>query len=234
MRSTERNYELFVPPETDGKTPLPVVFVFHGKDGTGGDVRNAFALEAEAKGKAVFVYPDGLNRDWNYNDPATRNDDVLLFDALLEKLSNDVCIDRARVFAAGFSNGGYFANHLGCRRGGALRAVASHSGGGPTGASIEIDDRGNLTCPEAPVAALIVHGIDDTNVKLEEAKKSVAHWNRVNGCRSGTSPFGPPPCAMLAGCAKGREIVTCEVPSLGHSIWPGDGARVTWQFFETF
>ena len=109
------------------------MFVFHGKGGSGSAVRGAFGLEAEAKGKAVFVYPDGLNKDWNYNDPVARNDDVQLFDAVLDKLKNDVCIDTGRVFATGFSNGGYFANHLGCYRGGVIRAVASHGGGGPVG-----------------------------------------------------------------------------------------------------
>jgi poly(3-hydroxybutyrate) depolymerase len=43
VRSTERSYELFVP-ESDGKTPLPTVFVFHGTGGSGADIRNAYGL----------------------------------------------------------------------------------------------------------------------------------------------------------------------------------------------
>lgn len=235
VRSVVRNYELFVPETSDGKTALPLVFVFHGTGGTGAEIRNTHALEGEAKGKAIFVYPDALAaKAWNINDPATRNDDMALFDAVLEELSNTVCVDRARVFGTGFSNGGFFANQLACRRGGVLRAVASHGGGGPFGSSNDYDERGNLVCPEAPIAALVVHGVDDGEVKLEEAKKSVAHWTRVNGCRTGTSPFGPPPCGKLAGCAQERPVVSCEVPGLGHAIWPGDGARVTWQFFDSF
>jgi len=233
VRSEARSYDLFVP-ETDGKTPLPLVFVFHGAGGTGADIRAAHGLEAEANGKAFFVYPDGLNKDWKVEDVPSRNDDMFLFDAIIERMTTDFCVDRGRVFATGFSRGGYFANQLGCKRGGALRAIASHGGGGPFGTASEYDERGNLLCPEAPVAALLVHGVDDAVVKPSESQKARDHWSRVNGCRSGTTLFPPAPCGKLAACAQERPVVMCEVPGLGHAIWPGDGARVTWSFFSSF
>ena len=166
---------------------------------------------------------------------AENNIDILTFDAILETLSGSHCINRKRVFATGYSAGGYFSNQLACRRGSVLRAIASHAGGGPFGQNVEYGDDGKLRCPERPIAALIAHGTDDTTVKLEEAQQSREHWRRVNACASGGgTPRDPAPCVSLASCAEDCPVVYCDIPGLGHSVWPEKGAKVTWDFFASF
>lgn len=236
VRGEQRTYDLVVPDGYDpaSRKSYPLVFVFHGAGGDGGGVRGRYGLEGAAQGRAIFVYPDGFLGKWDLERPSESNSDIEYFDALLESLFASHCIDVNRVFAAGYSMGGYFANHLACRRGGKLRAIASAAGGGPSGDAADYDDQGNLRCTEKPVAALITHGVDDAEVKLEEGQKSRDHWRRVNGCRTGAGvPYDPPPCVSFAGCASDRPVVYCEVPSIGHGLW-SEAARATWRFFEAF
>lgn len=237
VRNNARTYHAIIPEAHDGKTPLPIVFMFHGSGGDGAGFRDVYPLEREARGQAVFVYPnaDPASGSWDLERDASNNNDILFFDAMLEALSVSHCIDRKRVFATGYSAGGYFSNQLGCRRGSVLRAIASHAGGGPFGLNVEYDDKGLLRCPERPVPALVAHGTGDTEVKLEEAQKSREHWRRVNGCASGAGvPRDPSPCVSLAQCASDRPVVYCEVPGLGHAVWPEGGPKVTWDFFTSF
>ncbi|MDF2697811.1 MAG: phospholipase/Carboxylesterase, partial [Labilithrix sp.] len=231
IKGNARSYQAVVPRDHDGKTAMPLVFVFHGSGGDGTGIRKSFDLEREAEGKAIFVYPDAdpTSGMWDLDRDGVNNHDILMFDAILESISTSHCVDRKRVFAAGFSAGAYFANQLACRRGSDLRAVASHGGGGPFGQNGEYDDDGNLKCPQRPIAALVVHGTGDGEVSLDEGKKSLEHWRRVNACVSGAgAPRDPAPCAALAACAEDRPVVYCEVPGLGHAIWPENGTKITW------
>lgn len=233
VKNNARTYDLFVP-DSHGKKPLPLIFVFHGSGGDGAGIRRTFDLERHANGEAIFVYPDGFGGEWDLESKAPSNIDMLLFDAILEAVSDSHCVDTKRVFATGYSAGGYFSNQLACRRGGKLRAIASHSGGGPFGQSDEYGDDGRLRCPERAVAALVVHGTADGDVKLEEAHKSREHWRRVNGCRSGPGDaISPSPCVQLAECSEDRPVVYCEIPGLGHEVWPENGAKLTWELFSS-
>lgn len=78
-------------------------------------------------------------------------DDVAFIDALIDDAANLLCVDRDRVFAAGFSAGAAMAQALGCEIPDRFRAVASSGGA-------------NLTslCPESdPVNDLVLHGTSD-------------------------------------------------------------------------
>lgn len=228
-----RTYGLFVPEGYDGSRALPLVFVFHGSGGSGDSIRKSYPLEGVANGGGIFVYPDGNGGEWNLDAKADKNPDIALFDALTGELSTRYCVDKRRIFATGYSNGGYFANQLGCRRGNTLRAIASHAGGGPFGDNDEYDERGDLVCPESPVAALLAHGAGDSSVGIDEGEKSLAHWRRANGCQEGSRPYDPSPCVAYDGCNASRPVVWCKVPGLGHVVWPENGSKVTWAFFTS-
>jgi polyhydroxybutyrate depolymerase len=231
-----RSYTAMVP-EQNGASALPLVFVLHGSGGTGAGIRSGFAIEAASQGKAIFVYPDaaGSGKMWDLDGKADANADVALFDALLASFSESHCVDRDRVFVTGFSAGGYFSNQLACRRGDVIRALASFSGGGPFGQDDEYDDKGDLVCAGGAVAALIVHGADDQTVGVDEGRKSRDHWRRTDGCAAGDGdPREPSPCKQLSACSEGSPVVYCEIPGLGHSIWPANGAKLTWDFFASF
>src|SRR5204863_32102 len=101
------------------------------------------------------------------------------------------------------SNGAYMANQLGCRRGDRIRAVASHSGGGPYETSGEYDEQGHLLCKGKPVGSLIIHGTSDGTVAPSEGHKSLEHWTFANHCGGASAPSSNAPagCVAFQGCA---------------------------------
>lgn len=226
-----RAYTLVVPNGYQPKAPYPVVFGLHGNGGNASGVRGSLDLEKHARGQAIFVYPEGIGGGWDLDNESGKNRDVALFDAILLALHQSLCIDERRIFVTGFSNGAYMANQLGCRRGERIRAVATHSGGGPyENAGAIYDDHGHLVCPGKAVAALVVHGSADVSVTPSEGQKSVDHWSFANRCSGGSSPGGPSACVSMNGCT--QPVVSCKVPGLGHAMW-SEGKRMTWSFFDS-
>jgi polyhydroxybutyrate depolymerase len=225
-----RAFDLFLPATYDNRRAYSLVFLFHGSGGSPANARAALPLETVAGDAAILAYPQGRQGSWDLGTQASRNADVAFFDALVADLPSRYCVDTTRIFAAGFSMGGYMANQLACRRGPRLRAVASHGGGGPYEDQGRYDDQGNLLCdggrPSVPV--LVVHGQADAEVAPSEGANSVKHWTQANRCRGGPQSWGPPPCAAMTGCAE--PLVTCFVPGLGHRTWQR-AAEVTWAFF---
>lgn len=211
-----RTYQLAVP-SGDGQVPRALVLVFHGKGGDGIGMRNYVgrSMETAAQGNAIFVYPDGVDDGPGW--PNQGGKDVAFVDALLAKLATQVCYDRARVFATGFSYGGYMSNTLGCARGGAIRAIAPVSGGGPWG-----------SCA-APVAAWIAHGVTDTTVALSQGESSRDRWQAVNGCDATTQAVTPAPCVALGGCGA-NPVVWCAFDQ-GHTV-PSWAPAAIWSFFD--
>ena len=240
VKGAGRSYDLFVGSAYNGKTPLPLVFVFSGAGGTGAQIRASYPIEGQAGGKAIFVYPNARigsgapPNSWDLDSVAAQNQDILLFDALRAQLAATYCVDTTRVFAAGMSAGAYFANQLGCRRGAELRATAAHSGGGPFGSDSEYDGNGNLVCPEKPAGgALVIHGLADGTVAPSEGAASLAYWRAADKCAAGNgASYAPSPCLALS-CATGHPVVHCEIPGLGHDVWKS-AAQATWKFFTQF
>lgn len=203
---------------------FPVVFVLHGDGGTGAQIRKSFPLEEQANGKAIFVYPDGMV---DLDTPTTKNPDVDVFDSLYAYVQAQWCVDLHRVFVTGFSKGAYMANQLACKRGDKIRAIASHSGGGPYEANGSYDDQGNLVCNGKPVASLVIHGLADGVVQPSEGQNSVKHWAQANVCGAAQKTRGA--CVEKQGC--NQPVVDCKVPGLGHALWP-QAAPTIWAFFD--
>jgi poly(3-hydroxybutyrate) depolymerase len=129
-----RSYLRFIPPSYDSSKPLALVLAFHGSGGTSEKTRATFALEAQAAGKAIFVYPQGLPdpafANDNRWDPDQGSDDYTFLDAVLAEVEASHCVDRDREFAVGFSNGARMTSMVGCYRGTTFRAIAPVAPGG--------------------------------------------------------------------------------------------------------
>ncbi len=225
-----RTYGLYVPDGYDGHTAYPIVVVLHGDGGTGAEVRAEYgmSLEAASSAGALFAYPDGGGQTWQTDDPTGLATDIGFVESIVSDLQKRYCTDSKRVFLTGFSRGAYFANQVACRTKTSLRGVATFSGGGPFGVQdSEFDANGNLVCPSPPVGALQVHGADDGP---GEGMKSRDYWKSANACTDTTTPYDPSPCVSYVGCV--RPEIWCEVPNLGHAIWPPSVAA-TWKFFTS-
>ena len=220
VAGTDRTYHLATP-AGDPRKSRALVLVFHGAGGDGDGIRSYVGkpMESAAADEAVFVYPDGLSDSGATGWPDTDGRDVAFVDALLAKLAGQLCYDPARVFATGFSYGGYMSNTLGCARAGVVRAIAPLSGGGPWQA-----------CNGQRVAAWIAHGTSDTAVAPSRGEASRDHWLSTNGCATTSQATTPSPCQSYDGCGT-NPVVWCAFPG-GHTVESWEPPAV-WGFFAS-
>jgi polyhydroxybutyrate depolymerase len=205
-----REYELFVGADV-GRRP-PLVFLWHGWGGNAVEMLQLFQPETYFR-DAIVVAPEGLPRSfkeggkvkpgWQNRGGELQERDFALFDALLAALARSHCIDPARVYATGFSNGGFFTNALACHRPDALAAVAPRAGGGPYP---------DENCGGA-LPILISHGHKDVVIKFEIAERSLQRWAGWAGCEP-PATLPEDGCVDLGGCSD--PVRFCATPG-GHS-----------------
>ncbi len=188
----ERIYLVYVPPQYDGITPLPLVFVLHGGGGNPYmyDEMTGFGQKAHDEG-FILVYPAGtgeLQRQlltWNSGyccAYAYENniDDVGFFRELVASLTSQYMIDPARIYAAGHSNGGMMAYRLGAEMSDVFAAVgimAGSIGGYPTPTS---DELYTIPQPQNPVSVIHIHGMEDEQVRYEGGVNKLISPSRRN------------------------------------------------------
>jgi polyhydroxybutyrate depolymerase len=156
----ERKYTLYVPTTHDEETPLPLWVQLHGCCGDSAITHIAnLRGTADEHGFVVLAPHAELERDgwaWRADDQAvdlTRsNPGIFFIDTLIDHAAGELCIDLARVFAAGFSFGGEGASVLGCSIEDRIAAVAAVSGTLDLGAACVV---------ERPVPLIAIHGTAD-------------------------------------------------------------------------
>lgn len=207
-------------------TPSPLVFVFHGSFQTASDMTTLGI--ASAWPEATIVYPQGPARPssglgmtvtgWQSVPGEFDDQDVRFVDALLDQLITAYQVDPRRVYATGFSNGGFFSYVLCTLRPERFAAFAPVGGLGTA-----------LKWARLPRPVLIVHGSADSVISLSLAEWSRNQLLRLNGCpmeateRTGSLAFFQP-------CASGQPILW-SVHSGGHD-WPRGATATIVQFFQ--
>ncbi|MEM6292551.1 MAG: hypothetical protein AAGA54_14850 [Myxococcota bacterium] len=223
-----RDYLLVRPTPYDPDQAYPVVFAWHGLTGSGAIARAYYGIEEASAGRAFFLYADGLfqkptqGTGWDLSPQG----DVLLFDAMLERLANEACIDPDRIFSTGHSFGSYFSNTLACYRPDVLRAVGGVAGG-PSFFQCEATG--------AP-AAWASHDPADAVVVFEQGQDALAQHLERNGCGTTTTPVEPSPCVQYDDCSEGSPVHWCEHGdggANGHQ-WPTWSGPALWTFFASF
>lgn len=190
-----RDYCFYVPPTYDSKKPIGLVFQFHG---CGGGISEAKDYEAYGAGRYVFVYPKSAASCWSPGGP-----DSTFVVSIKESLAARLCVDDARVFASGFSSGGFMASALACSRTAGIRGSAT--AGGTTG------------CGTA-TPLWQYHGTKDTPVPFASyGPPTRDQYVKVNGCSATTTAIAGSPCVEYAGCK--QRTIWCSDEG-GHR-WPG-------------
>lgn len=191
--------ELHLPPGSGPSHRRPLLLLLHGYGDDGAHfVTSSGWADFAAKQAIAWLSPDGSRdssgkRFWNAgasccNFDRAPVDHVGELRAALEAALATGAIDPERVFAVGFSNGGFMAHRLGCELGGLVKAVASISGAGPPPPQ---------SCPAtAPLRVLEVHGDADPIVSYQggrvfrhgserehlSAESTVGGWAERLGC----------------------------------------------------
>jgi polyhydroxybutyrate depolymerase len=249
VEGVPRSYRLRVPAGAASASGMPVVLNFHGL--------GSEALEQEAYSELipvsdregfVLVSPDGTGqpRGWVFGPNNRSSDDLAFVDLLIATLEDDLCIDRARVYSTGMSNGAFFSSLLGCVRSESIAAIAPVAG---------VAWSSEVACGR-PMPVLAFHGVADGTVPFAGgdifgvipyagAEANVDGWAAHNGCEpvsEWTSLTEHVYEVAYTGCEAETSLIAIEggghtwpgaipVPALGPTTDEIQAAEMIWEFF---
>ncbi len=189
------------------RDPAPLVFAFPGSGQSGEALRLAtiFGFEALAdRDGFLLVYAEAwregsaLGPEWNDCRKHTRQpahledvDDVGFVLEVLEATAREQAIDRARVYAAGVSDGGQMAYRMAAEHPDRFAAIAAVVAQEPA------PENSSCREPRGPISVLVMNGTEDPIIPYEGGEASfhgwfsagevqssegtISHWRRVNG-----------------------------------------------------
>ena len=271
-----RGFVLYVPPTYDPDQPTPMVVALHGRPGTAAGMAYMMDLNrVAAEEDFIALYPEGTlvaagqrGREWNYTRGAPGYeiydvDDVEFLSVLIDDLAQNLNIDRQRIYATGFSNGGFMTQRLACSAGDTFAAFAEI--GSALFPNFIQDCSG-----QPPVPMLLMHGTADLSVPWEGSSYdgTVIHysvpdtaifWATHNECDPQSADYEiiPPGDEITTvyhywfdDCAPGAPLHYYVIEGGGHNL-PGVPQRlsdeiarqvntdihageVVWDFFQQF
>ena len=247
-RFAGRSY-LLKRPNTDPRRPAPLILDLHGLHSNGFQqaLYSRMATAGPARGFLV-VHPDSApgRTGWKLPGMPGGSADVAYMGRLLDHLERSLCVDRAREFATGFSNGAGLAAAMVCGLRGRLAGSAPVAGF-------------NLARPCAnarPTTIVAFHGTadpiipyrggepfggvrgrippwmrpSDGVVTLPPVRTTADGWARALGCRTpgvrttavggGAGGGGEITRLSYPGCEGGARLDLYSVTGGGHT-WPG-------------
>ena len=235
----EREYILHVPSSYKGGDATPLVVNLHGHGSNAGQQAFYSGLPAKASEVGFIVLtPQGTGDEphWNFTTfESGAPDDVAFIKELLDTLDSELCIDPARVYATGISNGAAMSVTLACRLSDRIAAIA------PVAGVFFFPG-----CPSTNLVSVIAfHGTDDklvpfegrpaarSSVPVPPIEQSVQKWATHNGCAEEPKSVRVTESVRLVryeGCDEGAAVELYVVEDGGHT-WPG--AAIDIPFGET-
>ena len=256
-----RTYRVYVPAAYNGSQPVPLVFNLHGYTSNAWqqEIYGDFRPIADTA-NFILVHPDGSvqpgtadTQFWNIGLLGSSVDDVSFLEALIDTLDAQYNINRARVYSAGMSNGGYMGYLLACESG-QFAAIASVTG------SMTLPMYSSCN-PAKPLPVMEIHGTADPTVPYNGSATSqgiedvVSLWVTKNNCSPipvmtnvpNTNPGDSATAEhyLYTGGIGGNTIEHFKVINGGHT-WPNsiltigvtcrdfDASKEIWRFFSQY
>ncbi|MFD9302493.1 RICIN domain-containing protein [Streptomyces sp. NPDC060048] len=239
-----RSFILRVPDNYTNSRPYRLIFAFHWRGGTAGEVASGgtsgnawsyYGQQEQSNNTAILVAPQGLGNGW----ANAGGEDITFVDDMIRRIEGGLCVNTAQRFATGFSWGGGMSHALACTRANVFRAVAVISGGEISGCS------GGAQ----PIAYFAIHGVGDSVLSVAQGRSLRDRFVSNNGCTP-QSPREPAPgsrthiTTTYSGCRAGYPVQWAAFDG-GHIPGPVDGSPdesgvVTWtkgeiwRFFAQF
>lgn len=202
--SAMRMFVVRLPAGYDGKRPAPVVFLFHPFGMNTQYMQGRVPIRL-AWPEAIAIYGQGmpqpgraaggLQPSWQARPGDADDRDLAYFDAMLDWVRKNHCIDEQRVFVMGYSNGANFTSVLACERASAIAGIAIASG--------------SLSCtPPQPKPVVLSHGMSDPTIRYDRAIEAAKTWSSKNGC-AGAPKTGTPGCFKADSCSA-APVMLCS------------------------
>jgi polyhydroxybutyrate depolymerase len=229
-----REYLVSVPATYSATQRVPLVFNFHGAGATmqQQDIYSAMSTKAGAKGWIV-VTPQGrtFSGTTAWVLPALSDVDVHFVSAMLVAVGSTLCVDTARVFTTGMSNGAGFSDALLCALPGTFAASAPVAG-------VNISRVCGNGTPHAAVLAFhgtadpVVHydggPVGGSPLALPPVEDAVGRWAAFDGCNATpvtTTIASDVTHRTYSDCQDGAGVELYSVLGGGHT-WPGSAIDV--------
>lgn len=229
-----RQYMLYIPASYDATQPVPLIFSIHGLLSNSKQQARYSGWNAIADAENfIVIYPQGTGFPSRWysglrlsRDDAAAVDDVGFIADIITATRASLCIDPARIYATGLSNGGGMSYRLACELADQIAAI-----GTVAGAYTELP----TPCePSRPVPVISFHGQQDPIVPYEGGDQLEAYeqWGAdraaYNGCAATPEAFTV--TAMVSGlrylnCDDNADVVLYTIADGGHT-WPGGGEEV--------
>ena len=250
-----REYVLHVPPSYVEGQPMPLILNWHGLGSNASDQQLYSGLPAKADTAGFIVTaPQGLGDPANHNFAtlAPEPDDVLFTNDLLDELESQLCIDTARVFSTGMSNGAQMSTRLGCNASDRIAAIAPVAGWYYPPFSPNFPSEPDCISTR-PVAVIAFHGTADNIIPFEGGPgifgilfrsfedEIMPEWAVHNGCDSTPVEEQVTQNVRLLrheNCDEDAPLELYVVEAGGHT-WPGaigateeiSATDLMWEFF---
>ncbi len=268
--SVLRWYTIIIPTGYDHIKKRPLVLAFHPGNANMSEFIDALSgfLDSAEEENWLVVFPNGRNQTDNRTGECVWNavhccglahtqniDDVGFVKELIDKLQEDYKIDENQIYALGRSNGGMLVHRLGAELWDVFAAIAPFNAA--AGGQFTDSDPEMKIEPSHPMPILMMHGINDPNVKFYGGLSSnglrydisfaetTAIWLEANSCDQTVSDTtlvetdkGNTWIADFSDCANDAQVVAIAVENSGHHL-PRisnsgfDGTNAIVQFFKT-
>jgi polyhydroxybutyrate depolymerase len=186
-----REYVVYIPSTYDGNSAVSVVLNFHGFGGLASEYMTEADMRPQAESDTfLLIYPQGGCLDgfshWNASLPGIDNksdvDDLGFIGALIDQLTSDYNIDKERIYACGYSNGGMMSYALACYQSERIAAIGSISGC--------MVDQSSSCVPSHPMPVIKLHGTSDDVLPYNgdsdyaSAQSTIDYWVNFNNANT--------------------------------------------------
>lgn len=230
-----RSYQAYIPSTVESGVPAPILISLHPTPGSGSDMRGITGFDQIARLlETIMVYPTASS-DWEEGCDCsvadlTGVDDIQFLRDMIDDLDSETAVDRSRIYAVGFSDGGLAASHLACE----MEELAAV---GVVAATMYVSVSQTCSPPE-PVSFVLIHGTSDLvypaggggsgATELLGARETVDFWLDANGCAATPTTTSTQDqvedgttveVELYHECDGGAEVEFYEVVNGGHT-WP--------------
>lgn len=225
----QREYVVVRPDPAPPSSAL--LFILHGNGGTAASMANISEVSDYVATQGFWaVLPQGLNDAWLDDPSADSEADVNFISALIDALVNAGGIDPSRVYAAGFSNGGFMTARLACELSDKIAAF------GMVSATFRKGLPPNCA-PAVQRPKVLILGTSDAIVpysatlainSIQSGTAAMSFWSAQQGCSSPSTISLPDSTddgttvqlRTYASCSSGADLRLYTVNGGGHA-WPG-------------